>query len=149
MTVDVARGILYMPFGAPNNDRVGVDRPGNNLFDSSLVAVNADTGKLLWYFQVVHHDVWDLDLETPPSTVRRKHDGKVIPAVATVNKKWADVPAKPGHWQGRSTVSRRGRCRKVTYPASTHLAHPARSRCCPSRLSQNTLNPRQPLQRHA
>jgi len=86
MTVDVARGILYMPFGAPNNDRVGVDRPGNNLFDSSLVAVNADTGKLLWYFQVVHHDIWDLDLETPPALFDVKHGGKIIPAVATVNK---------------------------------------------------------------
>jgi quinoprotein glucose dehydrogenase len=86
MTVDVARGILYMPFGAPNNDRVGVDRPGNNLFDSTLVAVKADTGKLLWYFQVVHHDVWDLDLETPPTLIDVKHNGKIIPAVATVNK---------------------------------------------------------------
>jgi quinoprotein glucose dehydrogenase len=86
MTVDVARGILYMPFGAPNNDRVGVDRPGNNLFDSSLVAVNADTGKLLWYFQVVHHDIWDLDLETPPTLFDVEHNGKTIPAVATVNK---------------------------------------------------------------
>ena len=86
MTVDVARGILYMPFGAPNDDRVGVDRPGNNLFGSSLVAVNADTGKLLWYFQVVHHDIWDLDVETPPTLFDVEHDGKTIPAVATVNK---------------------------------------------------------------
>ena len=86
MTVDEARGILYMPFGAPNNDRVGVDRPGNNLFDSSLVAVNANTGKLLWYYQVVHHDIWDLDLETPPTLFDVKQKGKVIPAVATVNK---------------------------------------------------------------
>jgi quinoprotein glucose dehydrogenase len=86
MTVDVARGILYMPFGAPNNDRVGVDRPGNNLFGNSLVAVNADTGKLLWYFQVVHHDIWDLDLETPPVLFDVTRDGKTIPAVATVNK---------------------------------------------------------------
>ena len=86
MTVDVARGILYMPFGAPNNDRVGVDRPGNNLFANSLVAVKADTGKLLWYYQVVHHDIWDLDLETPPTLFDVKHNGKTIPAVATVNK---------------------------------------------------------------
>jgi quinoprotein glucose dehydrogenase len=86
MTVDVARGILYMPFGAPNNDRVGVDRPGNNLFDSTLVAVKADTGKLLWYFQVVHHDIWDLDLETPPTLFDVKRNGKTVPAVATVNK---------------------------------------------------------------
>jgi quinoprotein glucose dehydrogenase len=86
MTVDAARGILYMPFGAPNNDRVGVDRPGNNLFGSSLVAVKAETGKLLWYFQVVHHDVWDMDLETPPTLFDIKRNRKTIPAVATVNK---------------------------------------------------------------
>jgi quinoprotein glucose dehydrogenase len=86
MTVDVARGILYMPFGAPNNDRVGVDRPGNNLFGSSLVAVNADTGKLLWYFQVVHHDIWDMDTESPPTLFNVKRGGEIIPAVATVNK---------------------------------------------------------------
>jgi quinoprotein glucose dehydrogenase len=86
MTVDAARGILYMPFGAPNNDRVGVDRPGNNLFGSSLVALKAETGKLLWYFQVVHHDVWDMDLETPPTLFDIKRNGKTIPAVATVNK---------------------------------------------------------------
>jgi quinoprotein glucose dehydrogenase len=86
MTVDAARGILYMPFGAPNNDRVGVDRPGNNLFGSSLVALNADTGKLLWYFQVVHHDIWDMDLETPPTLFDIKRNGKTIPVVATVNK---------------------------------------------------------------
>jgi quinoprotein glucose dehydrogenase len=86
MTVDAQRGILYMPFGAPNNDRVGVDRPGNNLFSSSVVAVNAETGKLLWYYQVVHHDIWDMDTQSPPTLFDVKHDGKTIPAVATVNK---------------------------------------------------------------
>ncbi|WP_263384634.1 outer membrane protein assembly factor BamB family protein [Granulicella arctica] len=86
MTLDPARGILYMPLGAPNNDRVGVDRPGNNLFGSSLVAVDASTGKLRWYFQVVHHDIWDMDTQSPPTLFDVKHDGKIIPAVATVNK---------------------------------------------------------------
>ena len=86
MTIDEARGILYMPFGAPNNDRVGIDRPGNNLFGSSLVAVDAATGKLLWYFQVIHHDIWDMDTESPPTLFNVVHGGKSIPAVATVNK---------------------------------------------------------------
>ena len=65
-TVDEKRGILYMPLGAPNNDRVGMDRPGNNLFSSSIVAVDANTGKYLWHFQVTHHDIWDNDTPDPP-----------------------------------------------------------------------------------
>jgi quinoprotein glucose dehydrogenase len=86
ITVDEERGIVYMPFGAPNNDRVGVDRPGNNLFGTSIVAANAATGKLLWYFQAVHHDIWDYDAETPPTLIDVHRDGKTIPAVVIVNK---------------------------------------------------------------
>jgi len=86
MTADLERGILYMPLGAPNNDRVGVERPGNNLFSSSLVAVEADTGKYLWHFQVTHHDIWDYDTQSPPMLFDVTRDGRTIPAVATVNK---------------------------------------------------------------
>lgn len=86
MTVDADRGILYMPLGAPNNDRVGVDRPGNNLYSSSLVAVDANTGKYLWHFQVTHHDIWDYDTQDPPVLMDVHKDGKTIPAVLTVNK---------------------------------------------------------------
>ena len=52
ISVDEKRGILYMPLGAPNNDRVGIDRPGNGLFGSSVVAVNAETGEYIWHFQL-------------------------------------------------------------------------------------------------
>jgi quinoprotein glucose dehydrogenase len=86
MTVDPDRGIVYMPFGAPNFDRVGIDRPGDNLFGTSVVAAQADSGKLLWYFQVVHHDIWDYDTETPPTLVDVHRGGKTIPAVVIVNK---------------------------------------------------------------
>lgn len=86
MTVDAGRGILYMPLGAPNNDMVGTDRPGNNLFSSSLVAVDANTGKYLWHFQVTHHDIWDNDTQSAPMLVDVKKDGRTIPAVITVNK---------------------------------------------------------------
>jgi quinoprotein glucose dehydrogenase len=86
MTADVERGIVYMPFGAPNYDRAGVDRPGDNLFGSSVVAADANTGKLLWYFQVVHHDIWDYDTQAPPTLVDVHRDGKTIPAVVVVNK---------------------------------------------------------------
>ena len=67
MTVDVARGIVYMPFGAPSGDLWGGDRPGNDLYDTCVrSAVDAKTGKYLWHFQVVHHDIWDFDPESPP-----------------------------------------------------------------------------------
>ncbi len=86
MTIDALRGILYMPFGAPNNDRTGIDRPGDNLFSSSIVAVDAATGRYLWHFQVTHHDVWDMDTESPPTLIDVRKDGRVIPALVTVNK---------------------------------------------------------------
>jgi quinoprotein glucose dehydrogenase len=85
-SLDEQRGILYMPLGAPNNDRVGTDRPGNNLFSSSVVAVDANTGKYLWHFQVVHHDIWDYDTQSAPLLVDLVRNGTTVPAVIIVNK---------------------------------------------------------------
>ena len=85
-SLDVERGILYMPLGAPNNDRVGTDRPGNNLFSSSVVAVDATTGKYLWHFQLVHYDVWDYDTQSAPLVVDLVRNGTTIPALIMVNK---------------------------------------------------------------
>ncbi len=67
ITVDAARGIVYMPFGAPSVDQYGGDREGDNLFGTSLVAADANTGKYLWHFQIVHHDIWDADLAGAPA----------------------------------------------------------------------------------
>jgi quinoprotein glucose dehydrogenase len=86
MTVDTVRGIVYMPFGAPATDRYGGDRPGDNLFSSSVVAADAKTGKYLWHFQVVHHDIWDADVANPPILLDVKRDGKTIPAVGIMSK---------------------------------------------------------------
>jgi quinoprotein glucose dehydrogenase len=85
-TVDAQRGIVYMPFGAPSVDQYGGDREGNNLFGSSLVAADATTGKYLWHFQIVHHDIWDGDLAAAPALVDVKRGGATIPAVAAINK---------------------------------------------------------------
>jgi quinoprotein glucose dehydrogenase len=85
-TIDAKRGILYMPFGEPTTDYWGGDRKGANLFGTSLVAVDAQTGKLKWYFQAVHHDTWDYDLSAPPVLVDVKRNGRTIPAVAQVTK---------------------------------------------------------------
>jgi quinoprotein glucose dehydrogenase len=86
LTVDEKRGIAYLPFGAPTFDRYGGDHKGANLFSDSLVAVEAATGKYLWHFQAVHHDIWDYDLDTPPVLLEVNKDGKHIPAIAVMNK---------------------------------------------------------------
>jgi quinoprotein glucose dehydrogenase len=82
---DEQRGIVYLPIGAPTFDRWGGDREGINLYSNSVVAVEAATGKYLWHFQTVHHDIWDLDLPALLLVDVRKN-GKVIPAVGTMNK---------------------------------------------------------------
>ena len=86
ITVDDKRGIAYLAFGAPTFDRYGGDRVGDNLFSDSLVAVNASTGQYLWHYQVTHHDIWDYDLDAPPTLVDVKRNGKIIPAVVAINK---------------------------------------------------------------
>jgi quinoprotein glucose dehydrogenase len=86
ITVDAARGIVYMPFGAPSVDQYGGDRAGNNLFANSIVAADANTGKYLWHFQLVHHDLWDADLTSPPALIDVKQGGKTIPAVVATTK---------------------------------------------------------------
>jgi quinoprotein glucose dehydrogenase len=85
-TIDEERGIVYAPTGSPTNDFYGGKRWGNNLFGSSLVALDANTGKLLWYFQNVHHDVWDRDLPTPPALVSFRRDGKRYDAAVQISK---------------------------------------------------------------
>jgi len=85
-SVDTARGIVYMPFGAPSVDQYGGDRAGDNLFGNSLVAANAETGAYLWHFQLTHHDVWDADLAAAPVLLDVTRAGRTIPAIAVVSK---------------------------------------------------------------
>ncbi|HTT61791.1 MAG TPA: PQQ-binding-like beta-propeller repeat protein, partial [Bryobacteraceae bacterium] len=87
LTVDEQRGIVYMPFGSPAGNYYGGDRPGNNLFGNSIVAVDAKTGKYLWHFQTVHHDLWDADLPPAPGLVDIVQNGRTIPALAQIGKK--------------------------------------------------------------
>jgi glucose dehydrogenase len=86
MTVDEARGTVYMTFGSPAANYWGGDRPGANLFGNSVVAVDAVTGKYKWHFQTVHHDLWDSDLPPAPSLIDIVKDGKKIPALAQIGK---------------------------------------------------------------
>jgi glucose dehydrogenase len=86
MTADEQRGILYMPVAGPAANYWGGDRPGNNLFANSIVAVDANTGKYKWHFQTVHHDLWDSDMPSPPTLVDIKQNGRTIPALASIGK---------------------------------------------------------------
>ena len=85
LVIDRARGLLYMPFGAPTFDRWGGDRKGENLFGNAIVAVDAATGKYRWHFQTVHHDIWDLDLPSA-SLLEVRRGNRRIPAIAVMNK---------------------------------------------------------------
>jgi glucose dehydrogenase len=85
-TVDEERDLLYMTLGSPAGNYWGGDRPGTNLYGNSIVAVNATTGKYVWHFQVVHHDLWDTDLPAAPSLFDVVKDGRRIPALAVISK---------------------------------------------------------------
>jgi len=85
-TVDTARGIVFCGVGSAASDFYGGDRPGNNLFANSTLALDAHTGKRLWHFQTVHHDVWDHDNPCPPLVVTVASKGKRIDAVAQPTK---------------------------------------------------------------
>jgi quinoprotein glucose dehydrogenase len=86
LTVDAARGILYTVFGGPNTNYWGGDRKGSNLYANSVVALDAETGKLKWHFQVVHHDLWDYDLPPAPGLLDVTVKGKTVPMLAQATK---------------------------------------------------------------
>ena len=85
-SLDEKRGILYAPLGSAAFDFYGGKRNGMGLFTDCLLALDAATGKRIWHFQDVHHDVWDKDYPTPPALVTVMHDGKPIDAVAQPTK---------------------------------------------------------------
>ena len=86
MAIDRKREIIYIPTGSAAFDFYGGKREGENLFANCLLALNAKTGKYIWHFQTVHHDIWDRDLPAPPNLLTVKHNGKNIDAVAQVTK---------------------------------------------------------------
>ena len=87
MTLDAERGLLYLPTSSPSSDYYGGQRPGANLFAESLVCLDAATGEIRWYFQTVHHGLWDWDIPAPPNLVTITVDGREIDAVAQVTKR--------------------------------------------------------------
>jgi quinoprotein glucose dehydrogenase len=86
MTIDAARGLVYLPVSTPSNDFFGGNRPGNNLYGETLVCLDATTGAQKWHYQIVHHGLWDYDLASAPTLATIHVDGKTIDAVAQGTK---------------------------------------------------------------
>jgi quinoprotein glucose dehydrogenase len=86
MSVDVKRGLVFAPTGSSAMDFYGSNRVGDNLFANSLLALDANTGKRVWHFQAVKHDIWDRDFPAPPALVRVRRGGKWVDAVAQTAK---------------------------------------------------------------
>jgi quinoprotein glucose dehydrogenase len=86
MTVDAARGIVFVPTGSAASDFYGADRVGDDLFADTMLALDANTGKRIWHFQAVKHDIWDRDFPSPPALVRVKRGSRWIDAVAETTK---------------------------------------------------------------
>ncbi|MET1054881.1 MAG: PQQ-binding-like beta-propeller repeat protein [Pedobacter sp.] len=85
-SLDSKTGLMFAGVGSPTNDFYGGDRSGNGLYGNSIVAIDAATGKLKWHFQAIHHDVWDMDISSPPVLVTLTRDGKKVDAVVQTTK---------------------------------------------------------------
>jgi quinoprotein glucose dehydrogenase len=86
LALDEKRGIVYIPTASPKYNFYGANRTGANLYGNCLLALNARTGKLVWYYQMVHHDIWDYDNATTPMLATVRHNGKLIDVVAQATK---------------------------------------------------------------
>ena len=86
MSVDLERGLVFLPIGSASYDFYGADRRGLDLFSNSLVALDAASGKLVWYYQMVHHDIWDYDMPAQPVLITVRRDSRDIPAIAQLTK---------------------------------------------------------------
>ena len=85
-SIDERRGIVYVPTGSPKYNFYGGNRKGANLFGDCLIALDARTGKRLWHFQTVHHDIWDLDNNSAPQLITIRRNGRAVDVVAMASK---------------------------------------------------------------
>jgi quinoprotein glucose dehydrogenase len=86
MSIDSQRGMVFLGLGSPSYDFYGKDRKGSNLYGNCVLALEATTGKHIWHFQTVHHDMWDYDLPAPPALVTINKNGEKVDAVAQITK---------------------------------------------------------------
>jgi quinoprotein glucose dehydrogenase len=86
LSVDAARDLVFVPTSSPSPDYYGGERLGSNAYADSVVALRGSSGKLVWHYQIVHHNIWDYDLPAQPSLITVRKDGRDIPAVAQATK---------------------------------------------------------------
>lgn len=86
ISVDASLGLVYASTSCPSVDYYGGERKGDNLYANSVVAIKASTGKVVWHFQTVHHDIWDYDIPAQPLLIELERNGKKVPAVVVVTK---------------------------------------------------------------
>jgi quinoprotein glucose dehydrogenase len=146
MALDEKRGIVYAPTGSAASDFYGADRIGDDLFANSLIALNAETGRRIWHFQSVKHDIWDRDLPSPPSLVTVKHDGRTIDAIAQTTKsgyvylfdRATGEPLFPISYRAYPPSTTPGEVAGATQPLPTMPAPFARQRLTEDILTERT-----------
>lgn len=146
MAVDHKRGIVYAPTGSAAADFYGANRIGDNLFSDSLLALDAETGKRLWHFQAVRHDIWDRDFPSPPSLVTVTHQGQRIDAVAQTSKQGylylfdraTGKPLFPIEYRNYPASTVEGEIASVTQGLPTKPAPFARQRLTEDMLTRRT-----------
>jgi quinoprotein glucose dehydrogenase len=146
MALDEARGVVYVPTGSAASDFYGADRLGDNLFANSLIALDAATGRRLWHFQTVRHDVWDRDLPSPPSLVTVRQNGQTIEAVAAATKhgylflfnRVTGQPIFPIEYRPYPASTVPGEVTHATQPIPTRPAPFARQRLTEDLLTNRT-----------
>ena len=140
VTVDPKRAMVFAATGSASFDFYGSNRIGDNLFANTLLALDARTGKRIWHFQGVKHDLWDRDFPAAPALVTVTRDGRTVDAVAQITKTGPRLRVRPRDGQAALSRSSIARCRR---PGSTVSAPPRRSRfpCC-RRRSRDRRSPK-------
>ena len=146
MALDERRGIVFVPTGSAAYDFYGANRTGDNLYANCLLALDATTGKRIWHFQTVRHDIWDRDLPDQPSLVTIKRDGKTVDAVAQTTKsgfvylfdRSSGRPLFPIEYRKYPSSEIEGEVTADTQPLPTRPAPFARQRLTAEMLTKRT-----------
>jgi quinoprotein glucose dehydrogenase len=142
ISADTQRDLIFLPTSSPSPDYYGGERKGSNLYADSIVALRASTGKLVWHFQVVHHDLWDYDIPAEPALITVRKRGREIPAVAVATK-MGNLFILNARRASRSFQLRSDLCRRALLQEKScrrrNLSPSLRARSCRSRKSHRKM----------